>query len=170
MFIFPSSHLPSLSLPHSLPPSLTPPSLPPSLPPSPAHTDPYVKVYLIYKGKRLGKWKTKVKKNTLVPVFNESFQFLVPGLNPRDLMLQVVVMDYDRFSRNDHVGIVDLGCDVSNDGGRKHWQEILENPREPISHWHPILPGKKKGGGGKGGGRKGSLTASALPMCLGSQR
>ena len=129
------------------------------------HADPYVKVYLIYKGKRLGKWKTKVKKNTLVPVFNESFQFLIPGLNMKDLMLQVVVMDYDRFSRNDHVGIVDLGCDVSNDSGRNHWIEIISNPKEPISHWHPILQAKKKSRKSKQ-----PSTATNLPMCLSPQR
>ena len=111
-----------------------------------------------------------MKKNTLVPVFNESFEFLIPGLNLRDLMLQIVVMDYDRFSRNDHVGIVDLGCDVANDGGRTHWQEIIDSPRESISHWHPILPGKKKSGGKYKGvsGMKGSSSMGALPMCLGS--
>ena len=89
-------------------------------------------------------------------------------------MLQIVVMDYDRFSRNDHVGIVDLGCDVSNDSGRNHWEEIINSPKEPISHWHPILPGKKGSGkgGGRGGGKgmKGSSSTSALPMCLGAQR
>ena len=130
-----------------------------------------MKVYLIYKGKRLSKWKTKVKKNTLVPVFNESFEFLIPGLNLRDLLMQIVVMDYDRFSRNDHVGIVDLGCDVANDGGRNHWKEIIDSPRESVSHWHPILPGKKKNGGKLKGssGVRASSSMGALPMCLGSQ-
>lgn len=132
--------------------------------------DPYVKVYLIYKGKRLSKWKTKVKKNTLVPVFNESFEFLIPGLNLRDLMVQVVVMDYDRFSRNDHVGIVDFGCDVSNDGGRNHWQEIVDSPREAISHWHAILPGKKGGGKYKEASMRTSSSVGSLPMCMGAQK
>ena len=127
-------------------------------------SDPYVKVYLIYNGKRLGKWKTKVKKNTLVPVFNESFQFLVPGLNMKNLMLQVVVMDYDRFSRNDHVGIVDLGSDVSNESGQNHWEEIINNPREAISHWHSILEGKRKKS------KRSKHQGSHMPMCLSPQK
>ena len=78
-------------------------------------------------------------------------------------------MDYDRFSRNDHVGIVDFGCEVSHDSGRNHWQEIIDSPREAISHWHPILPGKKNGRG-KSSGLKTSGSMGALPMCLGSNK
>ena len=79
-------------------------------------------------------------------------------------------MDYDRFSRNDHVGIVDMGYEVSNDGGRKHWHEIIDSPREAISHWHPILPGKKNRKGKRSSGMKTSSSMGTLPMCLGSNK
>ena len=55
-------------------PSFLPPSLPPSLPP--LSTDPYVKVYILHKGKKHDKWKSTIKRNTLLPIFNEPFQRL----------------------------------------------------------------------------------------------
>ena len=45
-----------------------------SLPP--LSTDPYVKVYILHKGKKHDKWKSTIKRNTLLPIFNEPFQRL----------------------------------------------------------------------------------------------
>ena len=61
-------------------------------------TDPYVKVYLLYRGKRVSKWKSSVKKNTLVATFNEPFQFSIESKDINDVKLEFVIMDYDRFS------------------------------------------------------------------------
>lgn len=66
--------------------------------------DPYVKIYLTYKGQRLAKKKTHVKKRTLSPVFNESFVFDVPqeateGLN--DIGLEFLLLDWDRVTKNE---------------------------------------------------------------------
>lgn len=102
--------------------------------------DPYVKVYLVHKGKQQSKWKTKVKKNTLNPVFNESFQFSIPktGINLKDVSLDLVVMDYDRFSRDDRMGFVTIGEQSTHESGRKHWADMLSSPGHSVSQWHPI--------------------------------
>ena len=51
-----------------------------------------------------------------------------------------MVMDYDRFSRSDHVGTVLIGESVEQESGRTHWARMLASSRQPISQWHSILP------------------------------
>lgn len=58
--------------------------------------DPYVKVYLIWKGRKIKKKKTTVRYNTLFPVFNEALVFDVPEENIREVCLLVKIIDYDR--------------------------------------------------------------------------
>ena len=53
-------------------------------------SDPYIKVYLLHGGKRVSKWKSSIKKRTLIPVFNESFTFDISTLEVTDLSLQVL--------------------------------------------------------------------------------
>ena len=89
--------------------------------------DPYVKIYLIHKGKRHTKWKMSVKKNTLLPVFNEAFKFDISNMEIKDVSLEVHVMDYDRFSRNDVVGVVHIGESVDHKSGREHWTEMISS-------------------------------------------
>lgn len=103
-------------------------------------TDPYVKVYVISENKRVTKWKTEVKKNTLVPIYNESFQFDISGMDIRQVSLEIWVMDYDWFSRNDKMGVVYVGANSPQEVGRCHWLEILSSPEHQTSHWHTIIP------------------------------
>ena len=125
-----------LSLP-SLLSSITP-TFPSSLPP--LSTDPYVKVYILHKGKKHDKWKSTIKRNTLLPIFNEPFQFDISNLNVLDLSLEFVVMDYDRFSKDDLVGQVLVGPNAKDEMGQTHWEELISNPNQPISRWHAIYP------------------------------
>lgn len=78
--------------------TLTP--LPPTFP------DPYVKVWLMHKDKRVEKKKTVTIKRCLNPVFNESFPFDVPAHVMRETTIIITVMDKDRLSRNDVIGKV----------------------------------------------------------------
>lgn len=69
-------------------------------------TDPYVKVWLMYKDKRVEKKKTVVMKRCLNPIFNESFIFDIPTEKLRETTIIITVMDKDRLSRNDVIGKV----------------------------------------------------------------
>lgn len=64
-------------------------------------SDPYVKVYLLYKGQRVAKKKTHVKKRTLNPVYNESFVFEVPADNLDNVSLELLLLDWDRVTKNE---------------------------------------------------------------------
>lgn len=66
--------------------------------------DPYVKVYMLYNGQRVGKKKTHVKKRTLSPVYNESFVFDLPSSDPGALdavSFEFLLMDWDRVTKNE---------------------------------------------------------------------
>ena len=103
--------------------------------------DPYIKIHLIHKGKRKKKWKSTVKKNTLTPIFNESFLFEISkGVNISDVHLEVFLMDYDRFSRNDIVGMITLGEKSDHETGQKHWIDMLQSPQQSITQWHSVAP------------------------------
>uniref|UniRef100_A0A1D5R027 Synaptotagmin-7 n=1 Tax=Macaca mulatta TaxID=9544 RepID=A0A1D5R027_MACMU len=69
-------------------------------------SDPYVKVWLMYKDKRVEKKKTVTMKRNLNPIFNESFAFDIPTEKLRETTIIITVMDKDRLSRNDVIGKV----------------------------------------------------------------
>lgn len=95
--------------------------------------DPYVKVWLMYKDKRVEKKKTVVMKRCLNPVFNESFIFDIPTEKLRETTIIITVMDKDRLSRNDVIG------------------KVCPPPDSPRA---TALLGLRDGGAGHRGGRK----------------
>jgi len=105
-------------------------------------SDPYVKIYLLYNGQRIGKKKTHVKKRTLNPVFNESFVFDLPksesGLE--NVQLEFMLLDWDRVTKNEVIGRLDLGGDGCEGSAAHHWDEIQTCPRRQIAQWHKLKP------------------------------
>ena len=69
-------------------------------------SDPFIKISLLPDTAESGqKLQTKVQRKTLNPFWNESFYF--EGFSPQKLqsrVLHLVVVDHDRFSRNDSIG------------------------------------------------------------------
>merc|ERR1719507_1749451 len=102
-------------------------------------SDPYVKIKLLdSKGKRIGKKKkTSVKMANLNPYYNESFVFVVEEHAVNKVNLELVVADYDRIGSSDPIGKVLLGYNRKK-LEKKHWAEMVENPRRPIIHWHVL--------------------------------
>lgn len=66
-------------------------------------------------------------------------------MNISDVHLELLLKDYDRFSRNDVIGFVNIGERTSHVTGQKHWNDMLQSPQQMISQWHIVLP---HGGGG----------------------
>ena len=105
--------------------------------------DPYVKVNMMQQDQRLLKWKTTVKKNTLMAVFYESTRFDVSAVDFRRIHFDILIMDHDRVRRNSTLGVVRLGYDVGHLSGEKQWQQALNNPNQTFSTWHCIRPIEK---------------------------
>ncbi|XP_029701790.1 synaptotagmin-7b isoform X3 [Takifugu rubripes] len=100
-------------------------------------SDPYVKVWLMHKDKRVEKKKTVVMKRCLNPVFNESFPFDVPAHVLRETTIIITVMDKDKLSRNDVIGKIYLSW-KSGPAEVKHWKDMMGHPRTAVSQWHSL--------------------------------
>lgn len=124
--------------------------------------DPYVKIYLLYnvrftcnfsylqwnlffssQGQRIAKKKTHVKKRTLSPVFNESFAFDIPttegsGQTLEGVSLELMLLDWDRVTKNEVIGRLELGGPRSNGSALNHWKEVMNSPRRQIADWHKL--------------------------------
>lgn len=84
-------------------------------------------MYLLPDKSKTGKRKTKVKKNTLSPVFEETLSFAQPlgALAARTLWLSV--WHADMFGRNDFLGEVALPlADVVFDDPAPTWHKLHE--------------------------------------------
>ena len=105
--------------------------------------DPYIKVIITYKDRRIFKWKTLVKRNTSAPIYNETFSYEVKedtkmAMDIDNMMISFHINDFDHFSQNDTIGMVNIGKHTSSEFGRTHWSEVLQSPQQRISFWHPI--------------------------------
>ncbi|KAL6728198.1 hypothetical protein Aduo_009996 [Ancylostoma duodenale] len=65
-------------------------------------SDPYVKLCILPERKQ--KYETKIIRNSLNPVFNETFLFSLPFNELHSKTLMLTVYDYDRLSKDDKMG------------------------------------------------------------------
>ena len=56
----------------------------------------------------------------------------------RKVNLELTVLDYDRIGGSDAIGKVLLGYNRKK-LEKKHWAEMVDNPRRPIIHWHVLM-------------------------------
>uniref|UniRef100_A0A182SZX0 C2 domain-containing protein n=1 Tax=Anopheles maculatus TaxID=74869 RepID=A0A182SZX0_9DIPT len=137
-------------------------------------SDPYVKVYLLPDKSKSGKRKTKVKKHTLNPVFDEVLRFHMSLNSLQTRTIWVTVWHSDMFGRNDFLGEVMMGLqDKVFDNPQAQWYQLQERsePFEDLSAYKgDIIVGLKyvsadadsgggiigAGGGGVTGGSGGS--------------
>ena len=98
---------------------------------------------MMQQDQRLVKWKTTVKRNTLMPVFYESTSIDIGAVDSSNIHFDVLIMDYDRVGRNCILGLVKLGYSVGHASGEKQWQQVLNNPNKTFSTWHCIKPIEK---------------------------
>lgn len=90
-------------------------------------SDPYVKTYLLPDKTRGGKRKTRVKKNTLGPIFDETLRYLISKSEVENRILWVTVWHNDRFGRNDFLGEVSINFDYFRFGNSApKWYPLQE--------------------------------------------
>ncbi|KAH3727087.1 hypothetical protein DPMN_053014 [Dreissena polymorpha] len=92
-------------------------------------SDPYVKVYLLPDKKK--KHETKVHRKTLNPVFNETFIFKVPFAEVAAKTLVFAVYDFDRFSKHDQIGQVQVPLNQVDLGKTlEEWRDLASPENE----------------------------------------
>ncbi|KAK3585531.1 hypothetical protein CHS0354_022939 [Potamilus streckersoni] len=90
-------------------------------------SDPYVKTYLLPDKTRSGKRKTKVKKHTLSPIFDEVLKYSVSKSELENRTLWLSVWHNDRFGRNDFLGEVTINFDYYKfDDPTPKWYPLQE--------------------------------------------
>eukprot|EP00057_Strongylocentrotus_purpuratus_P029458 XP_011683932.1 PREDICTED: synaptotagmin-7 isoform X5 [Strongylocentrotus purpuratus] len=95
-------------------------------------SDPFVKIMLLPDKKV--KMETKVKRKNLNPIWNESFHFEgYPYSKIQERVLHLQVLDYDRFSRNDPIGEINLPL------------AEIDLTHEKL-YWRSLTPSKKSSG------------------------
>lgn len=77
------------------------------------YPDPYVRTQLVIDEKVMKTKKTTTKKNTLDPVFNESFSFNVAPSSLKSVSVIASVWDYNSKGKDNFVGQVIMGKHLS---------------------------------------------------------
>lgn len=95
-------------------------------------SDPYVKVYLLPDRSKAGKRKTKVKKHTLNPIFEEILKFVMPLNEVERRTMWISVWHSDMFGRNDFLGevMMPMTGQVFDDPSSK-WYSLQDRTEPP---------------------------------------
>lgn len=93
-------------------------------------SDPYVKVYLLPDKTKGGKRKTKTKRNTLEPDFDEILRFKIGFDEMLTRTLWLSMWNHDTFGHNDFLGEVMLPLDTYQESGFS-WDD-------PSPNWYPL--------------------------------
>lgn len=100
--------------------------------------DPYVKVYLLQRSKRVKKKKTSVRRGSSNPVWNEAVSFNVAADALAHSALEVVVHSHDLLSNPPQLGACIVGPDSRNGAGHEHWDDMVHSMRKSVAMWHAL--------------------------------
>ncbi|GFO12361.1 synaptotagmin-like protein 5 [Plakobranchus ocellatus] len=99
-------------------------------------SDPYVKTYLLPDKSRAGKRKTKIKKHTLNPTFDEVLKYNITKPELESRVLWLAVWHNDRLGRNDFLGEVTVPLDYYRfENSSPQWYQLAERvpPEQDMS-------------------------------------
>uniref|UniRef100_A0A7E4ULM9 Synaptotagmin-6 n=1 Tax=Panagrellus redivivus TaxID=6233 RepID=A0A7E4ULM9_PANRE len=95
-------------------------------------SDPYIKLCIM--PDRKPKFETKIKRNNLNPIFNETFQFSIPFNELQRKTLQFVVFDFDRLSKDDRIGQLSIPLESVDFGALVDEWANIEPPVEDVEN------------------------------------
>ena len=111
------------------------------------HADPFVRLCLVFAGKKFSKRKIASTQHVPSLVFNEPLYFEVPRDKLERVKILIVVIedtiwtdpDADSaFSEENEIGKILLGRNCLYNA-HMHWKEMIHAPRIQIAEWYPIF-------------------------------
>ncbi|XP_046369955.1 synaptotagmin-15-like isoform X1 [Haliotis rufescens] len=101
--------------------------------------DSYAKVSLMIQNKMVKSKKTEVVKKSTSPTYNESFTFKLPVTSLDTASITLTAMQYYSGHKDKAIGRVVLGSFMFARGKElDHWNEMVANQKEQVSHWHVL--------------------------------
>ncbi|KAJ8300072.1 hypothetical protein KUTeg_021591 [Tegillarca granosa] len=86
--------------------------------------NPFVKVSVILKGRKIKKKKTSTVHSSLNPVWNEALSFSIARDIVKDVSLELTVCHENKLGNDDILGHVRLSADADGDE-RVHWNDLV---------------------------------------------
>ena len=101
------------------------------------YLDPYIKIYIFYKGQRIDKRRTTTKRTTQSPVFNEYFSFEINKDDLLDVRLDLIVFDFDSRVKHEPIGRFSIGKTEPDSG--EFWLDVCQRQlNKPRTRWFSL--------------------------------
>ena len=90
--------------------------------------------------KLIVKMKSDVKKKTLNPCFNNTFELKLPKDENvfKNLKLDLTVWDWNRMSYDQTISRIVFGEENGETTAVQHWNEIIATPNNEVEIWHEL--------------------------------
>ena len=102
--------------------------------------DPYFKIYMFYKGQRIIKKRSTIKRTTQCPVYNECFTFQIPDNDLTNIYFDIILFDYDQHMKHEPIGVFTIGNSTNNENNQ-HWNDVCHRQiTKQIAQWYQLKP------------------------------
>ncbi|UJR31586.1 hypothetical protein I4U23_019073 [Adineta vaga] len=101
--------------------------------------NPYFKIYMFYKGQRIVKKRSSIKRTTQCPVYNECFTFHIPENDLQNIYFDIILFDYDHHMKHEPIGIFSIGNHTNE--RNQHWHDVCHRQiSKQIAQWYELKP------------------------------
>ncbi|CAF0922745.1 unnamed protein product [Adineta ricciae] len=101
--------------------------------------NPYFKIYMFYKGQRIVKKRSTIKRTTQCPVYNECFTFHLPDNDLRNIYFDIILFDYDHHMKHEPIGTFSIGNNTGETN--QHWLDVCQRQiSKQIAQWYQLKP------------------------------
>ncbi len=94
---------------------------------------------MFYKGQRIIKKRSTIKRTTQCPVYNECFTFHIPDNDLHNIHFDIILFDYDRHMKHEPIGTFSIGNNINE--MNQHWNDVCHRQiTKQIAQWYQLKP------------------------------